>query len=51
MLGEIDAIDYVLAEKLGKSLGEIRALPNAEIVEWGAYLRVCAAHAELHGLR
>lgn len=30
--------DFVLAELLGKSLGEVRAMPNAEVVEWMAFL-------------
>jgi hypothetical protein len=39
MLGDISPLDYMLATRLGKSLTEIRSLPNSEIVEWGAYLR------------
>ena len=39
--------DFVLAELLGKSLGEIRALPNAEVVEWMAFLAYRRAMAEL----
>ena len=39
--------DFVLAELLGKSLGEIRALPNAEVVEWMAFLAYRRAVAEL----
>lgn len=38
MLNEIDQIDFVLAENLGKSLSEIRSMPNAEIVQWRAFL-------------
>lgn len=33
----VDPLDFILAEALGKSLGEIRALPNAEIVQWRAF--------------
>jgi hypothetical protein len=29
--------DFVLGEALHKSLGEVRALPNAEVVEWMAF--------------
>ncbi len=39
--------DFVLAELLGKSLGEVRALPNAEVVEWMAFLAYRRAVAEL----
>ena len=39
--------DFVLAEMLGKSLGEVRALPNAEVVEWMAYLAYRRAQAEI----
>ena len=39
--------DFVLAEMLGKSLGEIRALPNAEVVEWLAFLAYRRALAEV----
>jgi hypothetical protein len=43
--------DFVLGELLGKSLGEIRALPNAEVVEWLAFLayRRALAEVEQHG--
>jgi len=51
MLGEIDALDFVLATRLGKSLEEIRELPNTEIVEWGAFLKYERAMQELHGGR
>ena len=39
--------DVVLAELLGKSLGEVRALPNAEVIEWMAFLAYRRAMAEL----
>ena len=39
--------DFVLAEMLGKSLGEVRALPNAEVVEWMTYLAYRRALAEI----
>ena len=39
--------DFVLGELLGKSLGEVRALPNAEVVEWMAFLAYRRAMAEL----
>lgn len=49
MLGEIPAIDFVLATRLGMSLAEVRALPNSEVVEWGAYLKFERAMQEMHG--
>jgi hypothetical protein len=48
MLEEIDPIDFLLAESLGKSLGEVRALPNSEIVEWRAFLRWRSEMQRLH---
>ena len=33
----MDAFDFVLAEALGKSLGEVWAMPNDEIVRWQAF--------------
>lgn len=51
MLGEIDALDFMLAEALGKTLGEIRSMPNSELVEWRAYYRVRAEMEKLHGAR
>jgi hypothetical protein len=39
MLGDLDPLDFLLAEGLGKTLGEIRALPNAEVVEWRAFYK------------
>jgi hypothetical protein len=43
--------DFVLGELLGRSLGEVRALPNAEVVEWLAFLayRRALAEVEQHG--
>ena len=40
MLGEVDMFDFILAEKLGMTLAQVRALPNAEWVEWRAYHKV-----------
>lgn len=47
MLGEADLITFVLAERLGKTLGEIRALPRTEIEEWSAFYRYRDLHEEL----
>jgi hypothetical protein len=48
MLEEISPLDYILATRLSKSLGEIRAMPNAEIVEWSVYLEYEAEMTKLH---
>lgn len=37
MLGEIDSFDFVLAADLGMSLADVRALNEAEFVEWRAF--------------
>lgn len=37
MENEVDAFDFVLAEALGMSLTEVRALPNTEHEEWRAF--------------
>lgn len=37
MQGDLDAYDFVLAERLHKTLGEVRAMPNSEIVVWRAW--------------
>ena len=39
MLGEHDPLDFVLAENLGMSLGQVRSLPNSEYVEWAAFYK------------
>ena len=42
--------DFVVGEALGKSLEEVRALPNAEVVEWLAFFAYRRAVAEVeHG--
>lgn len=51
MLGEYDAVDFVLAETMGKTLSEVRALPNAEITEWRAFLKYRNAMEELAAKR
>lgn len=48
MLGEVDTIDFLLAEALGKSLSEVRAMPNAEVVEWRAFYRYRTEMEKLH---
>jgi uncharacterized membrane protein len=39
MTGEVSSFDYVLALDLGMTLAQVRALPNAEIVEWSAFYK------------
>jgi hypothetical protein len=43
MMGEVDIFPFLLAEKLGMTLGEVRAMPNAEYEEWRAYHEVTQA--------
>ena len=47
MLGEVDSFDFVLARDLGRSLAEVRALPQSEIVEWRAFYTFEAAMVDL----
>ena len=37
MEGDLDPFEFVLAERLGKSLEEVRAMPNADFVAWRAF--------------
>lgn len=48
MLGEVDTFDFVLAADLGMSLGQVRALPNREHMEWRSFYKVRAAMEDLH---
>lgn len=34
----MDAFDFVLAEALGQPLHVVRSWPNAEVVEWQAFM-------------
>jgi hypothetical protein len=43
MLEEIDVLDFLLAQDLGMSLTQVRALPNTEHVEWRAFYEYRAA--------
>lgn len=38
--GAIDVFDFVLAESLGMTLGQVRAMPNVEYVQWRAFYKV-----------
>ena len=49
MDGDIDVTDFVLGELLHKGLGEVRAMPNAEVVEWIAFLAYRRAVLEVEG--
>ena len=35
-LGELDVFPFVLAEKLGKTVAELDAMPHLEYVQWRA---------------
>lgn len=48
MSGAIDTFDFLLAEKLGMSLGQVRELPNSEVTEWRSFWEFRAAMEELH---
>lgn len=48
MLDEIDPLDYVLAENLGKTLAEIRAMPSRDFAEWRAFLYYRSEMQQLH---
>ncbi len=37
MTGEVDAMEFLLAEALGKTLTEIRSLPERELQEWRGF--------------
>lgn len=37
--------DFVLADRLHKTLAEVRAMPNIEYLSWIAYLRLEAERA------
>ena len=47
MDGTLDVTDFVLGEALHLSLAEVRALPNAEIVEWLAFFAYRRAMQEV----
>lgn len=46
-LGETGTFDFFLAERLGMSLGAVRALPYQEILDWSAYFKWAAAIRDL----
>ena len=48
MCDEIDAFDFVLAQDLSMSLGQVRALSNAEVVEWQAFYKYRLAMEDFH---
>lgn len=37
MEGEMDAFDFILAERLGKTLAEVGAMSNHEYLRWKAW--------------
>jgi hypothetical protein len=47
--GDIDPTDFLIGEALGKTVGEVRAMPNAEVVEWVAFWVYRKAMAEVDG--
>lgn len=51
ILGELDGIEFVIAETVGAPLHEVRSWPNAEIEEWRGLFMVRAQQAELEQLK
>lgn len=49
MLGTEDRFAYELALDLGKTLGEVEAMPNAEYVRWRAFYRYRHEMRKLYG--
>lgn len=47
MTGTLDSFDFTLAQDLSRTLGEVRAMPNSEVVEWRAYYRYHTAMDDL----
>lgn len=48
MLGDIDVLDFLVAETTGRTLAEVRALPQAEVTEWKAFYTYRAAMEQFH---
>lgn len=44
---EIDVFSFFLAEKLGKTVGEIEEMPALEILHWQSYYKVKHVHEDL----
>ena len=49
MRGEVDCLDFLVAEKLSMSLGQVRALPNAEMEEWRVFYEFRSAMEDFYG--
>lgn len=47
----VDAFAYLLAEKLGKTLGELAEMPHAEYTGWKSFHKVRAQQEELNAKR
>jgi hypothetical protein len=50
-MGEIDEFRFHLAEKLGKTIGEINAMPHREYITWYVYLGRKAQRKQLEAMR
>jgi hypothetical protein len=46
---DVDSFEFFLAEKLGKTLTEVREMPNTEYVGWCAYFEVRAEMERARG--
>lgn len=47
MEGEMDAFDFILAERLGMTLAQVDAMSNNEYVRWRAFAVYRAAMADM----
>lgn len=47
MTGDGTTLDFILAEKLGRTVAEVHQMSNAEYLEWAAYLQVKANLTDL----
>lgn len=51
ILGELDALEFMVARDCGMSLSAVRALPNVELEEWRGWYQVQAQRRELETLK
>lgn len=46
--GGVDVFQFQLAEKLGKTVGELQSMPHDEYVAWFSYYTVKGVLEEMH---
>lgn len=49
--GGVDVFQFQLAEKLGKTVGELEGMSHAEYVQWGSYFHVKSTLEAMHHAR